>query len=87
MVVLSRSGGSVSRPTFACGVVNTPSIARTPSFALLRSVHAVDAPELSHIDPVRSTMTATSMGLLPHGLHAFALAETLKWSMPKIREK
>ena len=56
-----------------------------PAFALFRSVQlGSSAPELFwHIEPVRSSTSITSTGLVPHGEHAVALTCTLKELNPK----
>src|SRR5664279_226765 len=69
-------------PTCAYGGLRMPSIVRTPSLALSRSVQLPNASVGEHIEPVRSIAMTMSTGVDEHGLQAFAWAATSKWLMP-----
>ena len=81
-MLVDCSGGNATMPICADGGLNIPSIVRTPSLALSRSVHTPPGPVGWHIEPVRSIATTMSTGEAEQGLHALACAETLKWSIP-----
>ena len=81
-VVVDSTGGKATMPTCTLGGLRMPSIVRTPSLALLRSVHVPSGVAGWHIEPVRSIAITRSTGLDEHGLQALACADTSKWSMP-----
>ena len=65
-------------PISATGGLRMPSIVRTPSLALSRSVQFPCESVGVHIEPVRSIASMMSTGADEQGLHAFAWAETVK---------
>src|SRR4051812_49972409 len=71
-------------PTSAAGGLRIPSMVRTPSLALSRSMQLPAASVGVHIDPVRSTAITMSTGVDEHGLQAFAWAARSKCVIPKI---
>src|SRR4029078_927224 len=72
-------------PTCTLGGLRMPSMVRTPSLALSRSVQVPSGATGWHIAPARSIAITRSTGVDEHGLQALACADTSKWSMPNRR--